>query len=134
MDLSRDRRRFTILETESPVCLFKEPELFAILSFNKPDVILAVGPKPPDVFPPLGFTAGFQMEVALFRAHNTAVTLGQAGETGVTIALVKALFDIARAVNALDHPQEFQCQVLPYQLVHGHQRFPQGQLVLHRFL
>ena len=53
-------------------------------------------------FAPLGLAAGALKIVALFRADNTAVALGQALKTGVAIALIKAFAGFAVAVNTVD--------------------------------
>jgi hypothetical protein len=69
--------------------------------------------------------------VALFRADNTAIALGQALEAGITVTLVETLTGFTRAVNAVDYALIVQLQVPPQVLVEGHADLAQQHLVLY---
>jgi hypothetical protein len=66
---------------------------------------------------PGGIAASTLMIVTLFRAHNATVTLGQLGETGIAVALIKALFAATTTVNAVDLPQILQSDRLAQQVI-----------------
>src|SRR5690554_6582403 len=68
-------------------------------------------------FAPFRLPAGAQVKMALFRAHDAAVTSCQLAEAGVTIALVETLLGGAIAMDTADHAIKIQPDLPPYQII-----------------
>src|SRR5690606_14464864 len=85
-----------------------------------------------ELFAPLRFTTGAEVEVALLRMDDAGVALRQLLEAGIAITLIEALAGVATTMHAVDLAGELQLQRLADERVERHQAVAQWQVVGHR--